>query len=90
MPVKANHTQTAGSVGWKTTCAIGTAQVTFPLLSTGTEPAVISVVTVNVVTAGVTLKLTVFEVPPPGDGFITTTGKLPVAFRSEALNVMLS
>jgi hypothetical protein len=38
----------------------------------------------------VTAKFAVFEVPPPGGGLATTTGKLPAVARSEALSVMVS
>jgi hypothetical protein len=41
-------------------------------------------------TDDVTLKYTVFELPPPGDGLITTTGWLPATVRSDGLNRMES
>jgi hypothetical protein len=39
--------------------------------------------------AGDTLKLTVFELPPPGGGLVTTTGKLPAVARSDALRIIV-
>jgi hypothetical protein len=39
---------------------------------------------------GVTLKFRAFDVPPPGDGLATMTGKLPVTERSDTLSEMES
>src|ERR1035437_8075920 len=39
--------------------------------------------------AGDTLKLTGFELPPPGGGLVTTSGKLPAIARSVALTVIV-
>jgi hypothetical protein len=39
---------------------------------------------------GETLKLIGFELPPPGGGLDTTTGKLPAVARSEALRTIVS
>jgi hypothetical protein len=36
------------------------------------------------------MKLTAFEVPPPGDGLTAVTGKLPAAARAGALNAAVS
>ena len=40
--------------------------------------------------AGKTLKFTGLELPPPGDGLLTTTGKLPAAPRSDAVSAMFN
>jgi hypothetical protein len=38
--------------------------------------------------AGVTVKLNGCELPPPGDGLVTTTGNVPAVAKSELLSVM--
>jgi len=40
--------------------------------------------------AEVIVKSAVFEIPPPGDGFVTTTGNVPAVARSEAFSVVFS
>ena len=40
--------------------------------------------------AGATLKLPLFELPPPGGGLVATTGKLPAVERSDGLRVIVS
>ena len=40
--------------------------------------------------AAVTVKLTVFELPPPGGGLATVTEKLPDVPRSDALRTIVS
>ena len=37
-----------------------------------------------------TLKFTALDAPPPGVGFVTTTGKLPVAAISAVVNEIVS
>jgi hypothetical protein len=37
------------------------------------------------VDAGLTVKLTEFEAPPPGDGFVTTTANVPAVAWSLAV-----
>jgi hypothetical protein len=36
-----------------------------------------------------TLNMATFDFPPPGDGFVATTGKLPATLRSELLSVVM-
>ena len=38
----------------------------------------------------VTAKLNGCELPPPGGGFVTTTGNVPAVARSEVVRVMVS
>lgn len=44
----------------------------------------------GLLSAGETVKLTVLELPPPGDGLYTATGKLPVVARSDALSIIVN
>jgi hypothetical protein len=42
------------------------------------------------VSAADTVKLAAFELPPPGDGFVTMTTNVPVVVRSDAFNPRIS
>jgi hypothetical protein len=72
----------------KLTVEVETKFVPFTVSVNALSPAVFVVGEILVVvgTGLFTVKLTEFEVPPPGEGFVTTTGKLPAVAWSVAVS----
>ena len=62
-----------------------TVAVNWAVWNTGTDAEVGEILMLNV-----TVKLTEFEAPPPGAGFVTTTAKVPAVAWSLALSEMVN